>query len=84
MATLRHENVIDIIDYFKEDDHTYVIVMELLKGENLEDFIKSHGGISKELAFDLMTKILEAFVYAHGKGLVHRDIKPSNIYVTPE
>ena len=84
MASLKHENVVRIYDYFQDRENNYAIVMELLEGEDLSSFIKRQGALSNELAYDLMTKILGAFEYAHNKGLVHRDVKPGNIFITPE
>jgi serine/threonine-protein kinase len=85
MASLMHENIVRVIDYYEDDDNNvFAIVMEYLDGENLSDFIKSNGALSKELAYDLMVKILKAFGYAHSKGLVHRDVKPGNIFITSD
>ncbi len=83
MSQLKHENIVNIHDYFQEGNQ-YAIVMELLEGEDLSGFIKRQGFLSKELAYDLMLKILNAFGYAHAKGLVHRDVKPSNLFITKD
>jgi len=83
MASLRHENIVQVLDYYEDDStKTFAIIMELLEGESLSDFIKKRGALSEQLVYDLMTKILKAFGYAHGKGLIHRDVKPANIFIT--
>ena len=83
MASLNHSNIAKVIDYV-EEGNTYAIIMELLEGESLSGIIKQKGALSRELAFDLMVKILKAFSYAHNRGLIHRDVKPSNIFITED
>ena len=57
------------------------IVMEFVDGETLEAFVES-GKITKELAYKIISQLLDAIEYMHGKQIVHRDIKPSNIMLT--
>ena len=85
MASLRHENIVQVLDYYEdEESNVYAIVMEYLDGESLADFIRTHGALSEQLVYDIMTKALKAFGFAHSKGLIHRDVKPANIFITKE
>ncbi len=80
MASLNHPNIVKVIDY---DDQTDVlaIIMELLEGQDLDVIIKTKGAMMPEFAIPIFTQILDAFQYAHNKGIVHRDVKPSNIFI---
>jgi serine/threonine protein kinase len=80
MATLDHPNITKVID-FENSDQGLAIVMELLEGSDLNDLIKNKGALTFDQFKPLFVQILDAFKYAHDKGIVHRDIKPSNIYI---
>jgi serine/threonine protein kinase len=80
MASLDHTNITKVID-FDNQPNQLSIVMEFLDGEDLNEKIKRNGAISEVEINNLYLQILEAFKYAHSKGVVHRDIKPSNIFI---
>ena len=82
MASLDHPNITKVID-FDEQPQQLSIVMEFLKGEDLNQKIKRKGPLSEKEITDVFTQTLSAFQYAHEKGIVHRDIKPSNIFILP-
>jgi serine/threonine protein kinase/HEAT repeat protein len=82
VGQLRHENIIDVYDFGKENDQVY-FVMELLEGETLTARIK-RGAIPFAEAYALILQIAEALKAAHEKGIVHRDIKPDNIFLLPK
>ena len=82
MASLNHENITKVIDF--DDQDKLAILMEILDGQTLNDYIKQKGALNKEEIITIFTKILEGFSYAHKKGIVHRDVKPSNIFITKE
>jgi eukaryotic-like serine/threonine-protein kinase len=75
---LSHPNIVTIYDIGEINDRPY-IVMELLEGEPLDDYMKStkNRSIRDDLAIGI--QLARALDYAHSKGVVHRDIKPSNI-----
>ena len=75
---LSHPNIVTIYDIGEVNDRPY-IVMELLEGESLDDYMKSTTArpIREDLAIGI--QLAKALDYAHSKGIVHRDIKPSNI-----
>ena len=55
--------------------------MELLEGENLDDYLQKHGTLSLDQAADLAKQLTLALDYAHQNGVIHRDLKPDNILV---
>ena len=75
---LSHPNIVTIYDIGEVNDRPY-IVMELLEGESLDEYMKSTMArpIRDDLAIGI--QLAKALDYAHSKGIVHRDIKPSNI-----
>jgi serine/threonine protein kinase len=80
MASLDHPNITKVLD-FEDSDEVLAIVMELLEGSDLSDLIKDKGALTFDQFKPLFVQILDAFKYAHNKGIVHRDIKPSNIFI---
>ena len=82
IASIRHENVVQIFSFLREDD-VCAIVMELLTGGNLRRRLDSSQGalpaVSIAEAVTLITQAARGVGAAHEKGIVHRDIKPSNL-----
>jgi serine/threonine-protein kinase len=60
------------------------IVMELLHGETLGDFLMKRGKVDLEEAIDLTMPFLSALAHAHRAGVVHRDLKPDNIFLATD
>ncbi|MDE6271746.1 MAG: protein kinase [Muribaculaceae bacterium] len=75
-----HRSVVRIYDHFELDGKLY-IVMELVDGLNLEDFVNKNGAIPWQQSLRFMTNILDAMDHVHSKGVIHRDIKPGNIMI---
>lgn len=82
MASLNHPNITKVFD-FEEDESHLAIVMELLEGMDLNDWVKEKGAFTFQAFKPIYDQILQAFNYAHNKGILHRDIKPSNIFIDP-
>ncbi len=80
---LVHRNIITIFD-MGEDDGRPFIVMELLQGHMLGDYLQRPGGVGLEQKVDLMIEICEGLSVAHNHGIFHRDIKPGNLFVREE
>ncbi len=78
--SISHESIIRIFD-LGEAQGTKYISMEFIKGENLQEFLRSSGTLSVETVIHMARRIGEALAVAHAKGIVHQDLKPSNIMV---
>jgi len=78
-ASLQHENIVHIYDYWSKP--TYAIVMEYVDGTNLAEVIEKSGALPVDVGIMIAIQVCSALDYAHMRGLVHRDIKPSNIMI---
>jgi serine/threonine protein kinase len=78
-ASLQHENIVHIYDYWNKP--TYAIVMEYVDGTNLAEVIEKSGALPVDIGIMIAIQICSALDYAHMRGLIHRDIKPSNIMI---
>ncbi len=78
-ASLQHENIVHIHDYWKKPH--YAIVMEYVDGTTLADVIDKTGALPVDVGIMIAIQVGAALDYAHMRGLVHRDIKPSNIMI---
>ena len=76
IASLRHPNILIVIDYGEENDTTF-IVMEFVEAGTLSELLGKP--MAPEPMRGLIDQLAGALQYAHEQGVVHRDIKPSNI-----
>lgn len=77
-AGLSHPNIVNVYDV-GEDDGVYYIVMELVEGITLKEYIQKHGRIEPKEAIDFAIQIAQGVQAAHEHHTIHRDIKPQNI-----
>jgi serine/threonine-protein kinase len=77
---LQHRNLISVFDMGEEDGRLFM-VMELLRGDTLNEYMKRHAPLGLETCLDLMAQMCEGLAVAHVHGIFHRDIKPGNIFV---
>jgi response regulator RpfG family c-di-GMP phosphodiesterase len=90
IAQLQHPNIVSALDAGEVPSPNchaptlHYFVMELIAGQNLENYIETHGLLAPAEACDLAYQVASALMEAHKQQLVHRDIKPPNILVTPE
>jgi len=77
---LNHPNICPIYD-FGELDGTHYIVMGLIAGTPLSDFVRPKKPFAPRTAAKLVFKLANALTEAHDQGIIHRDLKPSNIMI---
>jgi serine/threonine-protein kinase len=81
-ARISHANVVDIHDLGIAKNGVPYIVMELLRGETLEEVIDTRGPLAPAYACELFLQVLAGLSAAHAQGVVHGDLKPANVLVT--
>lgn len=78
VAMLSHNNIVSVLDVSHNDDLEY-IVMELVDGITLREYIDRRGAIGWQEAIYYAKQTAKALSHAHRRGIIHRDIKPQNI-----
>ncbi|MBI5531298.1 MAG: serine/threonine protein kinase [Deltaproteobacteria bacterium] len=78
---MRSEHVSRLLGAGIFKDSPYM-VMELLKGQDLSDMLKSRGALSIEESAGYLLQACEAIAEAHALGTIHRDLKPGNLFLT--
>lgn len=82
-ANLQSPYIVNIYDW-GQDDGTYYIVMEYVRGSDLKTAINERGAINQRKSAEIASQVCQALSVAHGLDIVHRDIKPQNIMVQPD
>lgn len=80
MYICHHSNIVRLYEDYETNDEIY-LVMELIKGGDLFDYITKHRRFDEPLACNIIRDIGEALFYLHSKNIVHRDLKPENLLV---
>jgi beta-lactam-binding protein with PASTA domain len=82
-ARLNHPGIVSVYDTGTDGDTPY-IVMHLIEGRTLADFLESGKRLPPSKAAEIAQEVAEALAAAHAHGVIHRDIKPANIMITRE
>ena len=78
LARLSHPGIATVYELVEDDRHL-VMVMELVRGQTLQQIVEHVGVFSPRRAAELCMQTLEALQHAHTSGVVHRDLKPGNL-----
>lgn len=82
-AKLAHNNIVSVYDVGEDDGINYM-VMELVDGITLKQYIKEKGALPWQEACDYAIQIGQGIGEAHSQNIIHRDIKPQNIIMTKD
>ncbi|MCF0121486.1 MAG: serine/threonine protein kinase, partial [Oscillospiraceae bacterium] len=80
VAMLSHPNIVSVYDVSRSGDTEY-IVMELVEGITLKQYINRKGVLGWKESLHFAIQIAKALQHAHSRGIIHRDIKPHNIMI---
>jgi eukaryotic-like serine/threonine-protein kinase len=81
-AKIRSEHVARVFDVGTLDNGLPYMVMELLRGHNLDEELRLRRVLPVLEAADYLLEAIEALAEAHAAGVVHRDLKPGNLFVS--
>lgn len=79
---IRHPAIVDIFGFgtLPRTEQPY-IVMDLLEGDPLDEYLKDHAPMKLRLVAPMLDTLLSALSAAHAVGVIHRDLKPGNVFV---
>lgn len=80
-ARLHHPNIVTLYSML-EIPAGFVLVMEFVQGETLQERIRNEGPLEAGEALRIFEQALRGVIAAHQMGIVHRDLKPDNIFIT--
>jgi serine/threonine protein kinase len=85
-AALSHPNIVSIQDqgWNQGGPPAVFLVMELVEGTTLRDFLNENGVLNVEQTIQIIIPVLSALSAAHKIGIIHRDIKPENILISKD
>ena len=85
-AALSHPNIVSIQDqgWNQGGPPAVFLVMELVDGSTLRDFLNENGSLTVEQTLQIMNPVVSALAAAHKIGIIHRDIKPENILISKD
>lgn len=82
--SIRHPNIVEILDVGMLPGGLPYIAMERLEGETLAQRLSREGKLDIECAVDFAVQAASALQAAHKRGIVHRDLKPDNLYIVAD
>jgi len=81
---IQHRNIIDIFSFGRLQDGRQYFVMELLRGEPLDRYLRKNGRLTLERTIEVLSGVAQALDAAHASGIVHRDLKPENVFLVTD
>lgn len=82
-AGLNHPNIVNVYDV-GEDRGLYYMVMELVEGITLKEYIEKKGRLSHKEVISIAIQMCTGIGVAHAANIIHRDIKPQNIIISKD
>ncbi len=82
-AGLAHPNIVNVYDV-GEDRNINFIVMELVEGITLKEYIAKKGKLAVREATSIAIQVSQGLEAAHNSGIIHRDVKPQNIIISTD
>ena len=82
-ARLSHPNIVNVYDVVDEDSLHY-IVMELIEGITLKNYIDKKGRLESKEAIGVALQVAKGIAAAHEEHIIHRDIKPQNMIISKD
>lgn len=79
LSSLNHPNIVTVFDVGQDGEGGFV-VMELLKGETLDETVE-RGVLTQDDFIEVVTQTMEALIAAQANSVIHRDLKPTNVMV---
>ncbi|KAH9257607.1 hypothetical protein BASA81_004056 [Batrachochytrium salamandrivorans] len=83
LKMMRHPHIIHLHEVLEAPSEIF-LVMELVQGQELFDYLVAKGRLHEEEARRLFQQMVSALSYCHLNGVVHRDLKPENILISQE
>jgi serine/threonine-protein kinase len=80
-SQVKSPHVVQMLDHGVGETGAPYIVMELLEGKDLEQYLRVNGVLTPREVVGIVAQLARALAKAHERGIVHRDIKPSNVFL---
>ena len=81
-SQVKSPHVVQTFDHGITDDGIPYIVMELLEGRDLGEYLEQSAKVPSDLVVEIIGQLARALDRAHERGIIHRDIKPGNIFLS--
>lgn len=79
-SAISHPNIVELLEVFEDDNHLYVVLEHMLKGDMFDVLYNEHSDpLSEKEARDIFSDLIKGISYLHSQNIIHRDIKLENL-----